>query len=87
MVFIQCQQGPLNGACMVFRLMIPRKYPFEAPIIYYENGQFSAQNVIRPVINFGDKVNLPAFTTDWNACMNLTSIVFTLELIMTDPIG
>ena len=87
MVFTVCNQGPLIGASLVFRIMIPPKYPFEPPLIYYEDGVYSSQNIIHPVINKGELVKLPAFTSDWNACMNLTSIVFTLELILTDPIG
>ena len=74
-----------------FSLCFPNCYPFKAPTVFLlpavsdKHNQVILDNYSHLIDFQSGKVLLPIFTTDWNAVLDFSMIVFELQMFVSSP--
>ena len=81
--------GKDKGNRFVFKMLFTESYPHKAPEVYLQPNSYLMSGFLAHYSNYIDmttgRVHLPILTTAWNPVLDFMTIIFELQLFISNP--
>ena len=88
-VKIEVLLGKDKGNRFIFKMLFTDAYPHRAPEVYLLPSSYLMHTFLSRYSNYIDmntgRVHLPVLTTAWNPVLNFMTIIFELQLFISNP--
>ena len=86
---IEVLLGKDKGNRFVFKLYFDASYPYKPPTAFLQPGSYLLAPFLQRYSNYIDmstgQVHVPILTTAWNPVLDLSTIIFELQLFISNP--